>query len=121
MKSLWVFVFVVLGATEGFAASVSCTVNNQTAGWNPETGAIEVVGEKFEVPVTVVSGAETAEDQWVTIAGHRVAARYNRGDAFETQTMLQMRWNDMTSTLRNVAPNNYVLEQYGIIFQCLVQ
>jgi hypothetical protein len=76
-------------------------------------------GGKAEVPVSVVRGAVIVDDKNVTFEGSTVSAKYQLGDQFESQTYLQLKFDDMVSTTYNVSESSlYHLTKADLRFQC---
>lgn len=107
----WLSLFVVLFGvvTSAFAKDAKCYIDEAVKG-----GAKPV-----EVPVSVVRGPVIVDAQEITFQGSTVSAKYQVGDQFEPQTYLQLKFDDMVSTIYNVSQSShYELAKGHLRFQC---
>ena len=108
MKLLSVFLVLFGLASSASAKDIKCQIDKAVVG-----------GGKAEVPVTVVQGAVIVDDQVVKFEGSKVSAKYQLGDEFESQTYLQLKFDDMVSTTYNVSESSlYHLTKGDLRFQC---
>jgi hypothetical protein len=114
------FLSILFLSNVAAAFEINCSASNQTAVVD-RSGKIVRVGEKVDVPVEVLSGPFASQPQYASIAGSKVSVVFHAGSDYETQTLLKMNLDDVTSTVYDVKTSNYMLEKNGIIFQCFFQ
>jgi hypothetical protein len=95
------------------AKTVSCQVD-------------DLGGTKISVPVAVAEGAFDVKEQPVTFKGGTFSVLWQKGDQFETQTSLRMKFDNSTSTMYDFVLDGHfgpinVIEHNGVRFQCWVE
>lgn len=77
-------------------------------------------GKKQNVPVYVVPGKTTKP---IKFNGHEFSVNWFKGDKYETQTYLSMKFGDLTSTMYDISPEQKigpfnVMVRGNVRFQC---